>query len=188
MTDDRPPSQSSPSQPSSPDRRLDALGEELRRARARVDTDGDPAPSAAPAPTRATRTMAGAALRIGLELVTAMAVASWLGLWFDRSLGTAPWGLVAFFLLGAGAGFRNVYRAARQFQGGPIAVGRFGWWLRFRRGGAGQPARRPDRTGLETLVNGPAATDQWRPIRPVALPGQETAEDERPPREPINRL
>ncbi|MBV5335963.1 AtpZ/AtpI family protein, partial [bacterium] len=53
----------------------------------------------------------GVALRIGTELLAAMVVGVGGGLLFDRWLGTAPWGLIAWFFLGAAAGVLNVYRA-----------------------------------------------------------------------------
>ena len=52
----------------------------------------------------------GVALRIGVELVAALIVGGGIGFLLDRWLGTAPWLLVVFFLLGAGAGIVNVYR------------------------------------------------------------------------------
>lgn len=52
----------------------------------------------------------GFALRIGVELVAALAVGVGIGLLLDRWLGTGPWMLVVFFFLGSAAGFLNVYR------------------------------------------------------------------------------
>ena len=52
----------------------------------------------------------GFALRIGVELVGGLIVGGGLGLLLDRWLGTTPWLMVLFFLLGAAAGFLNVYR------------------------------------------------------------------------------
>ncbi|CAO3443320.1 ATP synthase protein I [Azospirillum largimobile] len=37
------------------------------------------------------------------------------GLLLDRWLGTAPWGLIVMFFLGAAAGVLNVYRAVTGF-------------------------------------------------------------------------
>lgn len=54
----------------------------------------------------------GMALRVGVELVSALVVGVGIGLLLDRWLGTAPWFLVLFFFLGAAAGVLNVYRAA----------------------------------------------------------------------------
>lgn len=53
----------------------------------------------------------GVAFRIGTELLAAMVVGVGGGMLFDRWLGTAPWGLIIWFFLGAAAGVLNVYRA-----------------------------------------------------------------------------
>ncbi|CAO3354435.1 AtpZ/AtpI family protein [Azospirillum sp. 11R-A] len=57
----------------------------------------------------------GTAWRIGTELVAAMIVGVGGGLLLDRWLGTAPWGLIVMFFLGAAAGVLNVYRAVTGF-------------------------------------------------------------------------
>lgn len=51
------------------------------------------------------------AFRVGTELLAAMIVSVGGGLLFDHWLGTAPWGLIIWFFLGAAAGVLNVYRA-----------------------------------------------------------------------------
>lgn len=53
----------------------------------------------------------GVALRIGLELVVAVVVATAIGWACDRWLGTRPWGMILFFFLGVAAGMLNVWRA-----------------------------------------------------------------------------
>jgi ATP synthase protein I len=53
----------------------------------------------------------GVAFRIGTELLAAMIVGVGGGMLFDHWLGTAPWGLIVWFFLGAAAGILNVYRA-----------------------------------------------------------------------------
>lgn len=51
------------------------------------------------------------AVRIGVEMVSALAVGVGIGLLLDRWLGTGPWFLLLFFVFGAAAGMLNVYRA-----------------------------------------------------------------------------
>jgi ATP synthase protein I len=53
----------------------------------------------------------GLGLRIGLELVVAVAVGGFVGWAIDRGLGTRPWGMIVLLLLGIGVGMLNVYRA-----------------------------------------------------------------------------
>lgn len=52
----------------------------------------------------------GIGLRVGVELVSALAVAALIGWGLDRWLGTKPWLLALFILLGGGAGVANVWR------------------------------------------------------------------------------
>jgi ATP synthase protein I len=54
------------------------------------------------------------ALRIGVELVAALIVGAGVGILLDRWLGTAPWLMVGFFVLGAAAGFLNVMRVMKR--------------------------------------------------------------------------
>ena len=54
----------------------------------------------------------GTALRVGVDLVAALGVGVGIGLLLDYWLGTKPWLLIVFFLLGAAAGFLNVFRVA----------------------------------------------------------------------------
>ena len=54
----------------------------------------------------------GTAWRIGLELVSALVVGVAIGYLLDRWLGTKPWLLILFFVLGSAAGLRNVFRMA----------------------------------------------------------------------------
>ncbi|MDH3700809.1 MAG: AtpZ/AtpI family protein [Alphaproteobacteria bacterium] len=53
----------------------------------------------------------GFALRLGIELVAALAVGVGIGWLLDYWLETSPLMLVVFFFLGSAAGFLNVYRA-----------------------------------------------------------------------------
>jgi ATP synthase protein I len=52
----------------------------------------------------------GIGIRVGTELVAAMAVAVAIGWGLDRWLGTSPWLMGLFVLLGGAAGVANVWR------------------------------------------------------------------------------
>jgi ATP synthase protein I len=54
----------------------------------------------------------GLAFRVLSEFVGAVIVGAFIGWWIDRVAGTAPAFVVAFLLMGAAAGFWNVYRIA----------------------------------------------------------------------------
>jgi ATP synthase protein I len=77
----------------------------LRDARGRQGLD---APDAS-APTADNSAM-GAGLRVGVELVSALAVATAIGWGLDRWLHTLPLFLIVFVLLGGAAGVLNVWR------------------------------------------------------------------------------
>ena len=66
---------------------------------------------------------AGAAMRMGTDLVAALAVGGAIGYALDRWLGTKPAFLLVFLLLGAVAGFLNVYRVAKGLDGA-VGLGR----------------------------------------------------------------
>jgi ATP synthase protein I len=85
---------------------LARLGERIDKARAeRVQRQ----PTAINPPT--TQQGLGLGLRIGIELVVAIGVATGLGWAIDRWFGTRPWGIVVLFFFGVAAGMLNVYRA-----------------------------------------------------------------------------
>ena len=52
----------------------------------------------------------GFAMRIGTDLVAALVVGVGIGVLLDYWLDTKPWFLIVFFLLGAAAGFLNIFR------------------------------------------------------------------------------
>jgi F0F1-type ATP synthase assembly protein I len=52
---------------------------------------------------------------VGLELGLAVIIGLLVGQWLDARLGTEPWLLLLFLLFGMVAGFRSVYRLARDF-------------------------------------------------------------------------
>jgi ATP synthase protein I len=83
----------------------DSLERRLRDARRRQGLDA-PDKGAAKAPGANW----GFGLRAGVELVSAMVVAVAIGWFLDRWLGTFPWLLILFVVLGGAAGVLNVYR------------------------------------------------------------------------------
>jgi ATP synthase protein I len=81
--------------------RLDRLGAKLeahRAAEAAANARGQPSGFA-----RATK--------IASEFVAGVIVGGGIGWAFDRAIGTAPWGMILFVLLGFAAGVLNVLRA-----------------------------------------------------------------------------
>jgi ATP synthase protein I len=63
-------------------------------------------------------------MRLSAELVGGVVVGFILGWLFDRGLGTSPWGLIVFVLLGFVAGVLNVMRSAGVVSTGAGALGR----------------------------------------------------------------
>lgn len=61
----------------------------------------------------------GQAFRVSTELVAALMVGVGIGYVMDVLAGTAPFGLILGFFLGAGAGALNVYRVAAGLGGTP---------------------------------------------------------------------
>jgi ATP synthase protein I len=59
---------------------------------------------------------AGFAFKISTELVAALIVGVGMGLIVDNYLGTKPFGLIIFFILGSFAGFLNIYRVMRRIE------------------------------------------------------------------------
>jgi ATP synthase protein I len=57
---------------------------------------------------------AGQASSIGLVLVIATVIGYAIGNWLDKKLGTAPWLMFVFTLLGIIAGFVQIFRIANQ--------------------------------------------------------------------------
>ena len=57
----------------------------------------------------------GIGMRIALELVAGVIVGTAIGLGLDYWLGTKPWLMIVFFVVGSAAGFMNVIRTARAY-------------------------------------------------------------------------
>ena len=112
---------------------LKRLGERIDKARAEF------APKQPAAVDRsAIQSGLGLGLRIGVELVVAIGVATALGWAIDRWLGTKPWGMIVLFFFGAAAGMLNVYRAVAGINA-PVGYRRPG-----EAGASGQPAQAQD--------------------------------------------
>ena len=94
-----------------PERELDALEARLREARAKAE-DITPESKEKNQPPKSAL---GLAFRVGVELVSALAIGVAIGWLLDRWLGTRPWLMLVFIFLGGGAGILNVYRMARGF-------------------------------------------------------------------------
>jgi ATP synthase protein I len=90
-------------------RRSEALGRKLDAAKDHY----------APAPPRthvSPGTGYGLAFRFAADLVIGVAVGGFIGWLLDRQLGTSPWLLALFVILGFGAGLSNIIRLARRMQ------------------------------------------------------------------------
>ena len=77
----------------------------LQQARGKRGLDAPPVAKGA-----GTSSPMGIGVRVGVELVSALAVAVAIGWGLDRWLGTRPWLLGLFVLLGGAAGVANVWR------------------------------------------------------------------------------
>ena len=89
-------------------KRASELGKRLDEVRTRnVPQTGD---------HRARGAAMGEAFKIAAELMVGVVVGGGIGWALDRHLGTAPWLLVLFLLLGFAAGMSNVIKAARRMQ------------------------------------------------------------------------
>lgn len=85
-------------------RELDAR---LQRARKAANQSAGKGP-----PGNDGRSGLGFAMRLGVEMVSALVIGVAIGYFLDRWLGTKPWLMLLFFFLGSAAGFMGVYRAA----------------------------------------------------------------------------
>jgi ATP synthase protein I len=118
---------------------LARLGERIDKARAQNVRD-----QPAVGDRSAMQQGLGLGLRIGIELVVAIGVATALGWAIDRWLGTRPWGIIVLFFLGVAAGMLNVYRAVSGIST-PV-VG-------YRRPGEDGPAPRPNQDAWDDDEN-----------------------------------
>ncbi len=95
-------------------RRLHDLEDKVRDARARHDPP--------PPETQARGAAMGQALKLATEMIAGVAVGGFIGWWLDWALGTRPFLLIAFLVIGAAAGIVNVVKSAQKAQreAGPL--------------------------------------------------------------------
>jgi ATP synthase protein I len=97
----------------SDDPALARLGERLETVRERKAAEAaSRRPDADP---RAMRSV-GKAWSLAIEMVAAVVVSLFIGWWLDRWLGTAPWGLLGFILLGVATAMWSAIRTAMIMQ------------------------------------------------------------------------
>jgi ATP synthase protein I len=96
--------------------RLERLSSGLRRHRAKRPPEGGLSSRDASAYARA--------VKIGSEFIAGIVVGAGLGWMIDQGLGTRPWGLIVFLLIGFAAGVLNVMRAEGMV--GPVGMRRTG--------------------------------------------------------------
>ena len=52
---------------------------------------------------------------LGIHMVVATFIGLFIGIYLDKYFSTAPWLMIVFFLLGLGAGFKNIFTAAKRY-------------------------------------------------------------------------
>ena len=91
------------------DRERESFEERLAKAR---DSAGLDQPVRKGRPEKVTDVNAiRVAMRLGIEMVSALVIAVVIGWGLDRLFHTRPWIMIAFVPVGAAAGLRNVFRA-----------------------------------------------------------------------------
>ena len=89
------------------EKRRAQLGTKLASMRSEVGGD-EPGEARA----EASRKGYAQAMKLSSEFIAAIIVGGFLGWFVDRYVGTAPWGMIVFLLLGFCAGVLNVLRSA----------------------------------------------------------------------------
>ena len=89
-----------------------ALSARLKRLGERLDQTSRPSETGSSPRQTNDASAFGRGFRLSSEMVGGVLVGAGLGWLLDRWLGTSPWGLIVFLLLGFAAGILNVMRAA----------------------------------------------------------------------------
>ncbi len=94
-------------------------GDDLERRLAEVNKrlGRDTVKTAGSQDGKSRKTSFGNAFQLSSEFIAAILVGAIIGYGIDWLLGTLPWGLILFFLLGFVAGVMNVMRAAGELAG-----------------------------------------------------------------------
>ena len=122
---------------------LDDLGQRIAAAR-----QGDERRKGGSRDNRDTQNGLGLGLRLASEMVAGLIVGVGLGLGLDHWLGTGPWLLILFFVLGSAAGLMNVIRVARAHDAA----------RRAERDAARDAGMAPETAGQETATDRKAVT------------------------------
>jgi ATP synthase protein I len=88
------------------------LSARLRRLGERLGHHDRPPDSEPPSRSAADTSAIARGFRLSTELVAGVLIGAGLGWLLDRWLGTLPWGMIVFLLLGFAAGVLNVMRVA----------------------------------------------------------------------------
>ncbi len=90
------------------------LSERLKRLETQLDRKRETAPAAGggSGPSSSGPLALGRAFRMSAEFVAGVIAGGGLGWLLDRWLGTSPWGLIVFLMLGFAAGVYNVMKAS----------------------------------------------------------------------------
>jgi ATP synthase protein I len=107
MSDPRDPAKSTRGHEGQLSERLRRLEDSLVRVGRRKDQAGGERPASAVDAQGMAR-----ALRLSSEFIAGIVAGAGVGWGFDWLLGTSPWGLIVFLMLGFAAGVLNVLRAA----------------------------------------------------------------------------
>jgi ATP synthase protein I len=88
------------------------LSARLRRLETQLDRTRATAPAGGSGPPSSDPSALGRAFRMSAEFMAGVIAGGGLGWLFDRALGTSPWGMIVFLMLGFCAGIYNVMRAS----------------------------------------------------------------------------
>jgi ATP synthase protein I len=110
MADQKP---ADPNHPKNQPADLQELSNSLRRAKGASDPE-------TPGPGRINSREMSMAFRVAIELAAAILVGGLIGWFLDKWLGTTPWLLMVFVILGLASGTLTAYRTAKLLEDNPL--------------------------------------------------------------------